>query len=362
MRGRELVVRSVFQGLFYLWTFDFIFCMDGTIKCETQVSGRVAVGHRLDNPTSPYGNYVTKNYFGLAHQHIYCYRFDFDIDVSTVDSRGTENFVAMEETLPWDTCCDPNKPCKDECRDRHAECKGPCHNDENKDKCKKKKKRCKKDKCPKYTPAEQKAEDALSEYGNPSGNAALLYEQELQTELEAATDVNVQKNRIWVIHNPNSNLRFNTGMTGEDIEPVHRGYAVQPRLNGTDVSQDWSWMGKHSGFIKHNFFTTPYMEDEQYAIGNAPILQDTDQGLATWIKQDRNIYNTDVVCWYNINFAHGCHAEDFPSITYAPQGVNLVPHNFMEWNPASTINSDIGSINSCKYVIDCASGNLTKQC
>lgn len=339
MRGRELVVRSVFQGLFYLWTFDFIFCQDGTIKCETQVSGRVAVGHRLDNPTSPYGNYVTRNYFGLAHQHMYCYRFDFDIDVSTNDSRGTENLVEIEETLPWDRDCDPCK-CEDD---------GKCHKKHHKKHCKKScKKTCSKSKL--QAESQLGHEDFnLDPLGNPSGNAAFLYEKHLHTELEAATDVDISKNRIWVVKNPNSNLRFNSGEKGDDIEPIHRGYAIQPRANGKDISQNWSWMRTHAGFIKHNFFATPYMADEQYAIGNNPILQDTDVGLASWIKQDRNILNTDVVCWYNINFAHGCHTEDFPSIPYAPQGVDLVPHNFYEWNPASTINNAQGVINANKY-------------
>ena len=328
MRGRELVVRSVFQGLFYLWTFDFIFAQDGTIRCETQVSGRVAVGHRLDNPTSPYGNYITRNYFGLAHQHQYCYRFDFDIDVSTKDHRKTENFVEIEETLPWDTGCNPCK-CKDKCK-----------------------------KSKKLEDGDNKHN--LDPLGNPSGNAAFLYEKHLHTELEAATDVNTKKNRIWVVKNPNSNLRFKSGEKGDDIEPIHRGYAIQPRLNGTDISQSWSWIKTHTGFVKHNFFATPYKEDEQYAIGNNPILQNSDVGLGAWIKQDRNIYDTDVVCWYNINFGHGCHTEDFPSITYTPQGVNLIPHNFFEWNPASTINIAQGVINDKKYKSD-VNGNLLIQ-
>ena len=272
MRGRELVVRSVFQGLFYLWTFDYIFAQDGTIRCETQVSGRVAVGHRLDNPTSPYGNYVTKNYFGLAHQHQYCYRFDFDIDVSTKDSRGTENFVEIEETLPWDTGC---KPCECKSRDK---CRKESHSE--KDDCKKS---CKKS-CKKHHSDNHEKFD-LDPLGNPSGNAAFLYERHLHTELEAATDVNSKKNRVWVVKNPNSNLRFNTGMSGEDIEPIHRGYEIQPRLNGTDISQSWSWIKTHTGFVKHNFFATPYQEDEQYAIGNNPILQDSDVGLGPGLNK-----------------------------------------------------------------------------
>lgn len=52
------------------------------------------------------------------------------------------------------------------------------------------------------------------------------------------------------------------------------------------------------------------------------------------------------MCWYTIVFPHGCHSEDWPAITYAPQGVNLVPHNFMEWNPTATINDISGTINS----------------
>ena len=56
------------------------------------------------------------------------------------------------------------------------------------------------------------------------------------------------------------------------------------------------------------------------------------------------IDDTDVVVGY-ISFAHRDHTEDWPFIRLEPQSVHLVPHNFFEWNSASTLKAQ--SLVSC---------------
>jgi Cu2+-containing amine oxidase len=343
LRGRELVVRTVFQGLFYLWTFDYIFCQDGTIKCEVQVSGRVAVAYRAGNPDSIYGYYIEKNYFGLAHQHIYLYRFDTDIDVDPFGARGNANNVEMEEAVPFNTTCE----CSINGFNRDSKCEPEGKKKPEWQNC-----GCEKKKCHKHISDKHISDKHAGKHGsklvpkqdltnlNPAGTAVKLLSTHLETELQAVSDVNPATNRSWVVHNENSKNRLGYA----------RGYEISPQKNGGNVLQDFSSTIVHSGFIKHNFYATPYKVDEQYGNGNYPILQDKDVGLGSWIKQDRSIVNTDVVVWYGINFAHPTHVEDFPTITYASQSVHLVPHNFFEWNQASTISNEQGSINAVNYV------------
>jgi Cu2+-containing amine oxidase len=356
-RGRELVVRSIFSGLFYLWIFDYIFQQDGTIRCEVQVTGRLATSLRYGQPESPWGEYVSKNYLGILHNHIYAYRFDFDID-------GQKNIVEMEEVIPandvevcqkFPQCCENILTRTDEC-DQELEVPDHIHgetdnhngnaqkdyvkNYKNADKCKKKK--C----CEKEDDDEthdehkdgKKKKSKCESVINPCGHAGFVKETHFHTELEAVTDVDYLRNRIWVVKNPQSQLRFKN---------TPRGYAIMPRQNGSNVAQDWSWMNSNLGYTKHNFFVTPYKKDEQYASGDFPILAGKDVGLGSWVKKNRKIENKDVVCWYVIAFAHSAHAEDWPYITLAPQGVNLVPHQFFEWNPATTMTQSINSNANC---------------
>lgn len=341
LRGRELVVRSLFQGLFYLWTFDYIFCQDGTIKCEIQVSGRVAVAYQAGNPDSVYGYYIEKNYFGLAHQHIYLYRFDTDIDVDPFSSRGIANNVEMDEAVPFNTTCecsingfnrDTNYPEKKKPEWQNCGC--------DKKKCSKSKHVSNKHISDKHISDNKLAPKQDLSNPNPAGTAVKLVSTHLETELQAVSDVNPATNRSWVVHNENSKNRLGYA----------RGYEISPQKNGGNVLQDFSSASTHSGFLKHNFYVTPYNVNEQYGNGNYPILKDTDVGLGSWIKQDRTISNTDVVVWYCINFAHPTHTEDFPIITYASQKVNLIPHMFFDWNQAATISNEQGSINAVNYV------------
>jgi primary-amine oxidase len=303
-RGREVVVRTIFSGLFYLWIFDWIFQQDGTIRCEVQVSGRLAVSIRYGQPESEWGEYITKNYLGLLHNHIYAYRFDFDID-------GVENTVEQEEIVPVNNV---------------KECPQCCQNVLTRDR------KCLEDK--KHKDSKEK-KPCCKKVANPCGHAGRVKETHFHTELEAVSDVNPQTNRLWVVKNPHSQLRFKN---------TPRGYAVMPRVNGSNIAQDWSWLNTHLGYTKHNFFVTPYQEDEQYASGEFPILAGRDTGLGSYIKQDRDIEDKDVVCWYVVAFAHSCHSEDWPYITLAPQGVNLVPHFFFEWNPATTLDQRINAV------------------
>lgn len=346
-RGRELVVRSIFSGLFYLWIFDWVFAQDGSIHSKTEVTGRLVVALRKGQPTSPWGDYVARNYLGITHNHIYCWRLDFDID-------GIENELEIEEVVPANNCedCKTNVECCSNILTRDAidKCDDKCGctaaitkcNPENskvqcvkkdryhKDNYKRRERRGRKCGKNKDIPCIDKV--------NPCGHGTFIRETEVETVKDAITNVSNSTNRSWIVKNHKSTLRFNNGgQTGNRV----RGYAVETRAQGASAAQDWSWLLQNLTYCKFNFFATVYNPEQQYASGTFPILQKGDQGLGAYIAEnpDRSLVDQDIVVWYTVPLAHATHTEDWPYITLEPQEVALIPHNFFEWNPATTINT-----------------------
>lgn len=337
-RGRELVVRSIFSGLFYLWIFDWIFKQDGTIETKAEVSGRLVVALRHGRPESPWGDYVARNYLALTHNHIYNWRFDFDLD-------GRKNISGMEDILPANNCqdCQRNVLCCSNALTRNEilRCK-TCRGKAQIDKCIPKSTHieCKK-KCLKEQNEVKKCEDdECLEIVNPCGHATFTRETIFKTVCESVTDFQPQTNRTWFVENLHSTIRFNNG---GDTCPIPRGYAILPLNQGTTLAQDWSWLQRNLQYAKHNLFVTVYDDEEQYASGKFPILQPKDVGLGRYIRENANcnIYDEDIVVWYTLPFIHVNHTEDWPFITLEPQTVRLIPHNFFEWNPATTIQNQV---------------------
>ena len=329
IRSRELVVRTIFSGLFYLWIYDYIFKQDGTIECKVEVTGRLVVALRKGTPSSPWAEYVARNYAGLIHNHIYCYRMDFNIDYEHAGDNALRfaNEVEIEEAVP------ANNAGRDKCG-------------KNKNKCnvniltetacpEKEKKHCKKS-CKKHKHEEEELPLDCSTDINPCGHAVLAKHTHIHTEKDSISNLNPLTNRTWAFKQPNSVLRMKNG--APENESIPRGYALMPAFNGVTSAQYWSWLTTHLGYSKANFFVSKYDQDEQYASGKFPILQQEGVGVYERIqKNNKEIHGQDVVGWYTMAFNHTCHTEDWPFITLAPQKFSLVPHNFFEWNPASTI-------------------------
>lgn len=55
---------------------------------------------------------------------------------------------------------------------------------------------------------------------------------------------------------------------------------------------------RRAAFLKHNLWVTPYAHDEMYPGGEFPNQNPrVGEGLATWVKQNRSLEETDVVLW-----------------------------------------------------------------
>ena len=149
---QQLVIRSTFAGIIYLWTYTWIFNLDGSIESDIQVSGRTL--YTVAHESNPMAQLVTKNLLCGNHTHYFNYRFDFDID-------GVNNTVVESNQYTLNNA-KKNK-------NGHKKCNSD---------------------------------------GNICGQGVTVKETELKRELEAMRNLNVKTNRQWHVINPNSTNRL----------------------------------------------------------------------------------------------------------------------------------------------------------
>lgn len=140
-RKRQLVVRTIFSGFYYLFVYTYIFNQDGTMEMYTDLQGQTTnqwvvadtTGKEVDN-----GHRIAKQQVALLHTHSSMYRIDFDID-------GTSNVASEANAF---RICDKVK--------------------------------------------------------NPCGDAIEAAHHHFHTELEAIRSLNQKHNRVWEVSNENS--------------------------------------------------------------------------------------------------------------------------------------------------------------
>uniref|UniRef100_A0A0A9DRA2 Amine oxidase n=1 Tax=Arundo donax TaxID=35708 RepID=A0A0A9DRA2_ARUDO len=59
-----------------------------------------------------------------------------------------------------------------------------------------------------------------------------------------------------------------------------------------------------------------------------------DEGLATWVKKDRSLEETNIVLWYVFGITHIPRLEDWPVMPVERIGFMLMPHGFFNCSPA----------------------------
>jgi primary-amine oxidase len=162
---------------------------------------------------------------------------------------------------------------------------------------------------------------------NPNGNAIEARSTVLLRERAAARDASPSSQRSWVIVNPNY-----------PTELGHfPGYALMPKGNAVPFLHKNSPVRRIAGFIDHQFFTTRYRSEEQFAAGNYPTLSVQYESLRDWVRDDESIVNQDVVIWYTLGVTHIPRAEDFPIMPSESTGFLISPKGFFNRSPALDI-------------------------
>ena len=164
---------------------------------------------------------------------------------------------------------------------------------------------------------------------NPQGNAFYAQKTNLARESQACANLNIETSRTWRIVNPASLNKMG--------EPV--GYKFFAGDNAVPLASPKAWWRKRAGFVDHHVWVTPFDAKERFAAGDYPNQSTGGDGLPTWIKQDRNIENEDVVFWYSFGHTHIPRPEDYPVMPTAYIGFLLKPNGFFDQNPANDVPS-----------------------
>ena len=159
---------------------------------------------------------------------------------------------------------------------------------------------------------------------NPYGTAWVAMETPLLVEQAAQRTVNPDSGRFWRITNP---ARLN-----EMGDPV--SYRLLPGANVGPFMHDDSPMRRRALFATKHLWVTPYDPNERYAAGDYPWQNPGPDGLPRWTRADRSIECTDVVVWYVVGTHHVPRVEEWPVMTVAKVGFQLVPDGFFDGNPA----------------------------
>ncbi|XP_010251089.1 PREDICTED: uncharacterized protein LOC104593101 isoform X2 [Nelumbo nucifera] len=160
---------------------------------------------------------------------------------------------------------------------------------------------------------------------NVHNNAFYAEEELLRSELQAMRDCNPLSARHWIVRNTRSVNR-----TGQLT-----GYKLVPGSNCLPLAGSEAKVLRRASFLKHNLWVTPYSRDEMYPGGEFPNQNPrVGEGLATWVKQDRPLEETDIVLWYIFGITHIPRLEDWPVMPVERIGFMLMPHGFFNCSPA----------------------------
>nr|GLL36161.1 hypothetical protein DM860_011308 [Ipomoea trifida] len=85
------------------------------------------------------------------------------------------------------------------------------------------------------------------------------------------------------------------------------------------------------------------------------------EGLASWVKQDRSLEETDIVMWYVFGITHVPRLEDYPVMPVEHIGFVLQPHGFFNCSPAVDVPPPQGCHSETRetYHVDTASSPPT---
>jgi primary-amine oxidase len=172
---------------------------------------------------------------------------------------------------------------------------------------------------------------------NPYGNAYMIQERVLRSELGARRDVDFDKMRYWKIIN----------LSQENWVGKPTGYKLEARSPVRPFIHEDSPSGRRSRFIRHQLWVTPHNRDERYPAGEFVNQSIGDDGLEVWSAQDRNVENTDIVVWHSFGLHHLPRPEDHPVQPCISCGFALMPSGFFNQNPVIDLPRSANEASCC---------------
>jgi primary-amine oxidase len=159
--------------------------------------------------------------------------------------------------------------------------------------------------------------------GNEHGNAIVARQTEITNERDSRRACNPLTARTWKVINPNVINRLG--------EPV--GYKLVPFNGPTLLAAPDSDLARRAEFARHHLWVTRFDPREQHAAGDYPNQHPGD-GIGTWVRQERDLRNSDVVLWHTFGTSHLPRPEDWPIMPCDYVGFSLKPVGFFDRNPS----------------------------
>jgi len=175
--------------------------------------------------------------------------------------------------------------------------------------------------------AEVEFEGAPIGENNPYGNRIDIKERPLNSEADAAREMNLASARYWKVTNPNARNKFG--------QPT--AYKLAPGVNALPFLDRQAPVAKRAGFMYKHFWATQFDSDQLYPAGWYPNQSKGGDGLSEWVQADRSIENEDVVVWYTMNLHHLPRPEDWPVQPVVYANFHWMPDGFFDENPALDI-------------------------
>lgn len=164
---------------------------------------------------------------------------------------------------------------------------------------------------------------------NPYGNTFDEEEIILKSEKEAIRKQNSNSLRSWVVYNKNSK-----NYLGDS-----RGYKIEPGKSVVSLYQPNQRIAKRANFLLNDINVSLHRDGEYYSMGKYPVESEKDTGIRSYIKNNENIVNKDIVVWHSFGFGHKPHVEQYPVMNKELFEFSIIPHNFFNENPALYINN-----------------------
>jgi primary-amine oxidase len=174
---------------------------------------------------------------------------------------------------------------------------------------------------------------------NPYGNAFLLEETVLPTEVRAMRDVDFDRMRYWKVIN-----REAKNWLGRPT-----GYKLEARSPVKPYTHPDSPSGRRSRFIQHQLWVTPFDPAERFPAGEFVNQSTGDDGIATWTRKDRPIEDADIVLWHTFGLHHLPRPEDHPVQTCVVCGFTLAPIGFFDQNPVIDLPAQTNEASCCAH-------------
>ncbi|WMV35442.1 hypothetical protein MTR67_028827 [Solanum verrucosum] len=160
---------------------------------------------------------------------------------------------------------------------------------------------------------------------NVHNNAFYAEETQLRSELQAMRDCDPLSARHWIVRNTRTSNR-----TGQLT-----GYKLVPGQNCLPLAGPEAKFLRRAAFLKHNLWVTQFAPGEDFPGGEFPNQNPrVGEGLASWVKEDRSLEESDIVLWYVFGITHVPRLEDWPVMPVEHIGFMLQPHGFFNCSPA----------------------------